>query len=97
MNNSIAKYNLKKSIISFDDLSNNKYNSITHTNQLFTLMICQAIKITQFAILAPHSFKQKNSQIIYVIDSIAKYKLIKSIIYFDDLLSNKHHSITQIN
>ena len=57
MNNSIAKYNLKKSIISLDDLSSNKYNSITQTNQLFALMICQAIKNTQFTIIAPHSFK----------------------------------------
>ena len=66
MNNLIVKYNLKKSIIFFNDLSSNKYNSITHTNQLFTLMICQVIKNNQFTILASHSFKQKkNYQIIY--------------------------------
>ena len=70
MNNLIAKNNLKKSIISFDDLSSNKYNSIIQTNQLFTLIICQAIKNTQIEILAPHSFKQKKCQIIYVIDLI---------------------------
>ena len=57
MNNLIVKYNLKKSIIFFDDFSSNKYNFITQKNQLFTLMICQVIKNTQFAIIAPHSFK----------------------------------------
>ena len=30
-------------------------------------------------------------------NSIAKYNSNKLIIYFDDLLSNKHNSITQIN
>ena len=65
MNNSIAKYKPNKSIIYFDDLSNNKYHSITQTNQLFTLMICQAINTTQFAIQAWDSFKQKKNQIIY--------------------------------
>ena len=52
MNNSIAKYNSKKSIIYFDDLSSNKHHSITQINQLFTLMICQTINTTQFAIQA---------------------------------------------
>ena len=59
MNNSIAKYNSKKSIIYFYNLSSNKYQSITQINQLFILMICQAINITQFAIQAWDSFKQK--------------------------------------
>ena len=30
-------------------------------------------------------------------NSIAKYKPNKTIIYFDDLSSNKHHLVTQIN
>ena len=59
MNNSIAKYKPNKSIIYFDDLSNNKHHSITQTNQLFTLMICQVINTTQFAIQVWDSFKQK--------------------------------------
>ena len=50
MNNLIIKYKPNKSIIYFDDLSNNKHHSVTQINQLFTLMICQAINITQFAI-----------------------------------------------
>ena len=59
MNNSIAKYKSKKSIIYFDDLSSNKHHSVTQINQLFTLMICQGINITQFPIQAWDSFKQK--------------------------------------
>ena len=50
MNNSIVKYKSNKSIIYFDDLSSNKHHSVTQINQLFTLMICQVINITQFAI-----------------------------------------------
>ena len=65
MNNSIVKYNPNKSIIYFYYLSNNKQHSITQTNQLFTLMIYQAINTIQFAIQAWDSFKQKKSQIIY--------------------------------
>ena len=59
MNNSISKYNSKKSIIYFDDLSSNKYHSVTQINQLFILIICQAINTTQFAIQTWDSFKQK--------------------------------------
>ena len=59
MNNSIAKCNAKKSIIYFDNLSSNKHHSVTQINQLFILMICQAINTTQFVIQAWDSFKQK--------------------------------------
>ena len=58
MYNSIAKYNSKKSIIYFDDLSSNKHHSVIQINQLFILMICQAINTTQFAIQAWDSFKK---------------------------------------
>ena len=59
MNNSITKYNPNKSIIYFDDLSSNKYNSITQTNQLFTLIICQTINTSKFSIQIWDSFKHK--------------------------------------
>ena len=59
MNNSIVKYKPNKSIIYFDDLSSNKHHSVTQINQLFTMMICQAINTTQFAIQVWDSFKQK--------------------------------------
>ena len=59
MNNTIAKYKPNKSIIYFDDLSSNKYHLVIQINQLFTLMICQGINITQFPIQAWDSFKQK--------------------------------------
>ena len=57
MNNSIVKYKSNKSIIYFDNLSSNKYHSVTQINQLFTLIICQAINTTQFAIQVWDSFK----------------------------------------
>ena len=57
MNNSIVKYKPNKTIIYFDDLLSNKHHSVTQINQLFTLMICQVINITQFAIQAWDSFK----------------------------------------
>ena len=50
MNNLIAKSKPNKSIIYFDDLSSNKYHSFIQINQLFTLIICQVINTTQFAI-----------------------------------------------
>ena len=50
MNNSITKYKSNKLIIYFDDLSSNKRNSITQTNQLFTLMICQTINTHKISI-----------------------------------------------
>ena len=59
MNNSITKYKPNKSIIYFNDLSNNKHYLVTQINQLFTLMICQVINTTQFVIQAWDSFKQK--------------------------------------
>ena len=59
MNNSIVKYKSNKLIIYFDNLSSNKHHLVTQINQLFILMICQVINITQFAIQAWNSFKQK--------------------------------------
>ena len=58
MNNLITKYNQNKLIISFVDLSSNKYLNYP-TNQLMTLIICQTIKNIQFKILTLYSIKQK--------------------------------------
>ena len=59
MNNSIVIYKSNKSIIYFDDLSNNKHHLVIQINQLFILIICQTINITKFLIQVWDSFKQK--------------------------------------
>ena len=69
MNNSIAKYKPNKSIIYFNNLSSYKHHSVTQINQLFILMICQVISITQFAIQAWDSFKQKQLLKLYMTSS----------------------------
>ena len=66
MNNLIAKDKPNKSSIYFDDFSNNKQHSIIQINQLFTLIICQAINTTQFAIQVWDSFKQKKTLKLYM-------------------------------
>ena len=73
-------------------MSSNKQHLITQTNQLFTLIICQAKNTTKFGIQAWDSFKQKKKLLNYIMLLIIESSLfIKN--YFIGCVKMKFDSV----